>query len=420
MATGHIIVNKDDKVTVDALINKTIIVECTVDEATGIGIGKCCYLKSAVGSVPEVALASIDDPTHRPLFGVSSETKSDGQSIRLITQGYVTGINTVAMAGTPASGSPLYLGSNGDLVVDPSGGNEGNVQIGGLLTTGTGAIGYIDIVRFALSANFDGVLRSIIENTSAGTSAGTSFTAKNDVDNIFSLGLTGSLNTVFGNDSAVLLSTGTGATRFVNTKSNVDYIWRTNVGAGTFDNMTLKADGQLELTAKGVIGGKETTTPSAKTDFWKTYSKSDNCFYFQSGDGVEHKIADQPFASHDVQGVSSNTPQVVSSASFINVTNASIVAKNLGENGTYVVEYSASIKFTDDEETLTFRLQPGNMEKAVTVKEADGNAYMIFNRVITGVEENDEFKVEVKISASTASILDYDFTAQGTPESAVQ
>jgi len=39
-----------------------------------------------------------------------------------------------------------------------------------------------------------------------------------------------------------------------------------------------------------ILGMKETTTPSAVAGFGKLYTKSDNCLYFQDGDGVEHKV----------------------------------------------------------------------------------------------------------------------------------
>ncbi len=41
----------------------------------------------------------------------------------------------------------------------------------------------------------------------------------------------------------------------------------------------------------GIITLKETTTPTADTDYAKIYSKTDNKLYVQTGDGVEHEIA---------------------------------------------------------------------------------------------------------------------------------
>ena len=47
-----------------------------------------------------------------------------------------------------------------------------------------------------------------------------------------------------------------------------------------------------EVTAtSGIITIKETTTPSAVTDYGKIYCKSDNKLYFQDGAGTEHEIS---------------------------------------------------------------------------------------------------------------------------------
>jgi len=42
---------------------------------------------------------------------------------------------------------------------------------------------------------------------------------------------------------------------------------------------------------KGVLSLKETTTPTAATDYGRIYTKSDNKLYFQDGAGTEHEIA---------------------------------------------------------------------------------------------------------------------------------
>ncbi len=54
--------------------------------------------------------------------------------------------------------------------------------------------------------------------------------------------------------------------------------------------------GELEVDAditidNGVLTVKETTTPTARTDYGKVYPKSDNKLYFQDGAGNEHEIA---------------------------------------------------------------------------------------------------------------------------------
>jgi hypothetical protein len=60
-----------------------------------------------------------------------------------------------------------------------------------------------------------------------------------------------------------------------------------NVGIGTA-SPSVNADLTLE---GGVLCIKETTTPTADTDYGKVYTKADNKLYFQDGTGVEHEIA---------------------------------------------------------------------------------------------------------------------------------
>jgi hypothetical protein len=41
----------------------------------------------------------------------------------------------------------------------------------------------------------------------------------------------------------------------------------------------------------GVLGMKETSTPTADTNYGKLYTKNDNKLYFQDGAGTEHEVA---------------------------------------------------------------------------------------------------------------------------------
>jgi hypothetical protein len=59
------------------------------------------------------------------------------------------------------------------------------------------------------------------------------------------------------------------------------------VGIGT-EAPSINADLTLE---GGTLCIKETTTPTADTNYGKVYTKNDNFLYFQSGDGNEHKLA---------------------------------------------------------------------------------------------------------------------------------
>lgn len=59
----------------------------------------------------------------------------------------------------------------------------------------------------------------------------------------------------------------------------------------TINAATISANYDLMLAGDGVLGLKETTTPTADADYGKIYFKNDNKLYAQTGDGVEHEVA---------------------------------------------------------------------------------------------------------------------------------
>lgn len=61
---------------------------------------------------------------------------------------------------------------------------------------------------------------------------------------------------------------------------------KVSIGASSLTN-----EGDVQLLKDGVLALKETTTPTADTDYGKIYCKNDNKLYFQDGAGAEHEIA---------------------------------------------------------------------------------------------------------------------------------
>jgi len=57
------------------------------------------------------------------------------------------------------------------------------------------------------------------------------------------------------------------------------------------DSGDFRCDGDIIAEISGILTIRETTTPSARTNFGKVYTKTDNKLYFQDGAGVEHEIA---------------------------------------------------------------------------------------------------------------------------------
>lgn len=69
----------------------------------------------------------------------------------------------------------------------------------------------------------------------------------------------------------------------------VDNDGKVGVGAAALTN-----EGDVCLLKDGVLAMKETTTPTADTNYGKVYTKTDNKLYFQDGAGAEHEISFVP------------------------------------------------------------------------------------------------------------------------------
>lgn len=93
-----------------------------------------------------------------------------------------------------------------------------------------------------------------------------------------------------------------GPTVFNEAGANVDFRFEGDNSANLLtldagnDNITINAAAvsanyDLMLAGDGVLGLKETTTPTADADHGKVYTKTDNKIYFQDGAGAEHEIA---------------------------------------------------------------------------------------------------------------------------------
>jgi hypothetical protein len=86
----------------------------------------------------------------------------------------------------------------------------------------------------------------------------------------------------------------TGTYDYADSDANVHHKLSMNGGTTRIN----KQGGKVEFGANseatiedGIIGLKETTTPTATADYGKIYPKSDNKLYFQDGSGIEHEIS---------------------------------------------------------------------------------------------------------------------------------
>lgn len=108
---------------------------------------------------------------------------------------------------------------------------------------------------------------------------------------------TGNMTTGFGSgiifavEDATSGSTAIG--QFQVNRGSSDANGEIKILAGVGGGETLVGISELGVMSveKGVLSLKETTTPTAATDYGRIYTKSDNKLYFQDGAGTEHEIA---------------------------------------------------------------------------------------------------------------------------------
>jgi hypothetical protein len=101
-----------------------------------------------------------------------------------------------------------------------------------------------------------------------------------------------SLNEVFM-ASRIIVNDGGADVDFTVEGDTSQYLLQCDAGN---DNVTINAAAvsanyDLMLAGDGVLGLKETETPTADTNYGKLYTKNDNKLYFQDGAGTEHEIA---------------------------------------------------------------------------------------------------------------------------------
>ena len=219
----------------------------------GIDKGLCCYVTgeatkqfgSETATIPKIGIASIDDSTTLPIFGVVIEDGTNGQVVSVVNNGIVVGAVDTS---TWAVGDTLYLTEDGIIDNVPVAGVNGIIQVGTVLSVSAadGAI-QLDIQHFTLSANFDDTLRSVIENTSSDADAIATFTAKNDVGRYASFGVTSS-NFSLGGNSTFVFGQGFGAFDFIN-DGNTSFRW----WGDSTDSHNFSVVQRMELTAAGFL-----------------------------------------------------------------------------------------------------------------------------------------------------------------------
>jgi hypothetical protein len=172
--------------------------------------GTVVYVSGSQGNRPTIDKADATDSDKYHIVGVTTHNIADNNEGYVTTEGLIRGLDTA----TPgwSEGEYLYLDPTtpGGLTnVHPSGATVAIIVVA-IVTNSHASQGSIQVITpqaFTLGNNFDGILRSGVENKNTGTNAQAAFTAINDAKHRVSLAISGS-NNLFGGHVLTLYNEG--------------------------------------------------------------------------------------------------------------------------------------------------------------------------------------------------------------------
>ena len=164
-----------------------------------IANGKVVYAAGALGDNLRIDLADSTDIGKSLVLGVTTESIAHGADGYVTLWGTVRGLNTIAYG----VGTKLYLGTNGDFTASHPTNPVYAVVVVGIVTRSHISSGEMEVnpYTFTNGNDFDGTIRQGLINKSTGTSAAAGFTAVNDAGYWMTVGLGGTNNSVFSNNT---------------------------------------------------------------------------------------------------------------------------------------------------------------------------------------------------------------------------
>lgn len=232
---------------------QTVTVTAKVDEAGGISVGEAVFIAGATGGFPQVSLADNSILSSASVLAVAAETKTDGQSILVVTSGLLENFDTSSFS----EGDVVYLGVAGAITATHPTGTNAVQRLGRAvkINASTGSM-IVNLNPLTVIDDLDGTVRHQLVNQNVGTSSAAAYTIVNDADHRASISLTGenfpSFEEVLG-----IYHEGYGNIRY-HLDGNHDHEWITDVtDSHNFSatvKMTLNAAGDLSLVGDLTLG----------------------------------------------------------------------------------------------------------------------------------------------------------------------
>ncbi len=126
---------------------------------------------------------------------------------------------------------------------------------------------------------------------------------------------------------------------------------------------------------------------------------------------------------HDRQLVIDQTPHATSSLTFEDLTNATITAKDLSQNGSYLGAFSVLLSPNTAITTATFRSlvngSPVGSERDMILKTNGADVGFTFFALFTGIVDGDVIQLQWKTDKGTITISEFNIVVDGIPEARI-
>jgi len=128
--------------------------------------------------------------------------------------------------------------------------------------------------------------------------------------------------------------------------------------------------------------------------------------------------------SHDRQFIIDQTPQSTSSGTFVDITNATLTTKDLGETGNYTVSFGFLVSPSVALTVASFRLLKngsplGISSLMVSLKTLGQDIGVPFKADATGIVDGDVLQVQWFTDKGSITLAQFDFSMDGIPETRV-
>lgn len=126
---------------------------------------------------------------------------------------------------------------------------------------------------------------------------------------------------------------------------------------------------------------------------------------------------------HDLQSMESAIPQSTTSLTFVDVTDATITTKDLGEDGTYQISTPILVQSSLNNTIGSFRITLNNVQigeiSTVELKTKEQDIGFAFTGVLPGISVGQVLRLQYATDKGTLTLEEFSISVNGIPTSRV-